>query len=204
MPTNTGAPWNLPSPTLPEQPDGPGDLSALADSVHAALGRAYPCLSSAHPSPTEGLLIFETDTDTMLISRDGSTWSTVWRAPEAQAETTDAATASTNFSLSSQRWYRLGGLAIFTMSITRLNSTLASTSTGNITNTQMAAVGVGWRPRVGYWHISGGAAVGQHATGYVDENGVMAISTLPPGTPACDWLANNPITWSGSFPLATG
>jgi hypothetical protein len=73
MPTTSGQPWNLPSPTLPEAPDGPGDIGDLAGSVHTALGRAYPCLSTNRPGHTEGLLIFETDSNRLLYS-DGTNW----------------------------------------------------------------------------------------------------------------------------------
>lgn len=73
MPVTTGAPWNIPSPTLPEAPDGPGDMGELAGTVHNALGRCYPCLSSARPAHVEGLLIYETDTDIVQIS-DGTNW----------------------------------------------------------------------------------------------------------------------------------
>lgn len=78
MATSTGSPWNLPSPLAPEQPDGPANFGDLADAVHAALGRAYPCVSGARPAAVEGMLIFETDTDTLLVSLDGSTWTAVW------------------------------------------------------------------------------------------------------------------------------
>jgi hypothetical protein len=73
MPTTSGQPWNLPRPTLPEAPDGPGDIGDLAASVHTALGRAYPCLSTNRPGHTEGLLIFETDTNRLWYS-DGTNW----------------------------------------------------------------------------------------------------------------------------------
>jgi hypothetical protein len=73
MPTTSGAPWNIPSPTLPEAPDGPGDMQELAGTVHSSLARCYPCTSTSRPSHVEGLLIYESDTDIVQIS-DGTNW----------------------------------------------------------------------------------------------------------------------------------
>jgi hypothetical protein len=75
---DTGAPWNLPSPQLPDQPNGPSQISELAASVAAALGRAYPCTSVSRPDPVAGLVIFETDTQILSVCNDGTNWQPVW------------------------------------------------------------------------------------------------------------------------------
>jgi hypothetical protein len=197
MPVNTGPPWSLPSPTLPEAPDGPGDMGEIVAAVHAALGRAYPCLSTGRPTPTEGLLIYETDTDTLLLSTDGVGYSAIWRPATAPSVDASVLTASANFTEASQSFYNTGGVVHFTCSITRLNSALTAGSTGNISNVQMATVDAGWRPPAGNWIIYGGGATGQMAMGYVSDAGVMAVGSLPPGV---DWAVSGAITFGGSYP----
>jgi hypothetical protein len=210
MPTSTGAPWNLPSPLAPEQPDGPAAVSELAAAVHAALGSAYPCLSTARPPAEAGLLIFETDTQRLLWAPDGVTWRVLFAAPTVTATggSPDEGgatwlTASTNFSVGTFRVYRTGGQVWFTGAISRLNTVLSAGTDGNITNTQMATIPAGFRPPLGNWQVAAGGVSGKIASGYVSETGVMAIGALCPGTGG-DWTVGLSMTWSGSYPLGDG
>ena len=63
----------LPYPTLPDTPDVPRDVKALADRL-ALIEGAPTYTSSTRPTPAfEGQLIFESDTS-LLMRYDGTTW----------------------------------------------------------------------------------------------------------------------------------
>lgn len=206
---NTGNPWNLPSPDLPEQPHGPAQIGDLAESVHAALGRAVPCTSIARPTPTAGMLAYETDTDTLLYCPDGTNWRVAFTTPTVtngvgggtpQAET--VGTASTGFTVvAPQRWYKTGGMVHFSLTVTRSGATITAGATGNITNTQMLTIAAGWRPPLGAWQVNGGGGSGQMMSGYADQTGVMAVGALAPGV---DWTTGGSVSWGGSYPCGDG
>lgn len=214
MATSTGAPWNLPSPDLPEQPHGPAQIGDLAASVAAALGRAVPCTSLARPTPAPGMLAYETDTYTLLISPDGVGWRVLFSTPTVTGggglspgtlERNDILTASTGWTVTSQRFYKVGGTVHHTCSIQRTGATLATNATnGNIVNVQIASIAAGWRPPLGNWQIAGGGSGGNFWAGYVGETGVYAVGWILPGTPANDWATGNIYTGGGSWPCGDG
>lgn len=207
---NTDAPWSLPFPDLPNQPHGPAQLQDLADSVHAALGRAYPCVSTARPDPTAGMIIFETDTQRFMYSPDGVNWRVFLSTPSTSGvagtvERTDILTAATNFSVQTQRFYMTGGSVHATFRATRLNSTLASVGDGNITNTQIATVAAGWRPPQGSWgSLIGGGIAGRVGFGFVNELGQIFVGALMAGAGVGDWFTGHEIGWTGTWPCGDG
>lgn len=208
---NTGAPWNLPSPDLPDQPHAPAQMGELADAVAAALGRAIPCVSTALPTAVAGAFAFATDTDTLYFCFDGTNWRVLFSMPTITGgtglspgtlERTDVLTAATGFSVANQRFYKTGGAVWFTASITRTGATLTAAN-GDITNTVMATAAVGWRPPLGNWTIMGGSTAGKVSVGWASDTGAIGVGAIPPAT-AGDWTSGGVWTWGGSWPCGDG
>jgi hypothetical protein len=66
--------WDLRYPEPGDETNVPLDLAELAEDVEDALGRAFACTSSTRPTGVPaGFLIYETDTDLVLVY-DGAGW----------------------------------------------------------------------------------------------------------------------------------
>jgi hypothetical protein len=169
MPTDTGAPWSLPTPLAPEAPDGPGNLASLATSMHNALGRAYPCLSTSRPSPVAGLLIFETDTLLLQVS-DGTNWLPLYFAGGAPLG----------------RMYRTANQTLTTGVTTKLAFNLADTASRGITCDTTTNNGF-VVTRAGRYKLACSVPFVANATGFrlvvIEQNGVIVASSyVPPET----------------------
>lgn len=66
----------IPYPELTDPPDGAGQMKALAQKVDTALAGPLICTSTTRPTPTAGAMIFETDTNRIMmgVNVSGTNW----------------------------------------------------------------------------------------------------------------------------------
>jgi hypothetical protein len=174
MPDDTGAPWLLPFPVLTDQPNGPESVQDLAEQTATMLGRAWPCTSATRPAHSEGLHIWETDTEREYIS-NGTAW-----LPVAQGDDTgwvdgldEGWSAAANFTLTSIQVRRCNGTVSFYANLTSTNAL----SAGDIANVSMLNASANWIPD----HPVGGIGSGQTGPGlfaYITSGGVVTLTAL--------------------------
>lgn len=196
MSTDTGAPWSLPIPENSDSPLGPTELGDLASSIDSALGRAYPCTSGTRPAQQVGLLIYETDTDTLRVST-GTSWKVVWR---------DSGAVTSGFTIQSgwtdvDSYYRLlGSLCYVHIQCNRSGSDLTFGSTsGGLSDPGIIAVpSAALNTRNSFYSVDGGVNIGgtyggsfrvQSSTGIVQLiSGNAAVTITSGNTVSVDYI----------------
>lgn len=172
---NTGAPWNLDYPVATDAPNGPAGIQALAEDAHAALGKAWPCLSTARPAHAAGRIIWETDTGLAQIS-DGTTW---W--PIAFGDDTgwlDAiaagVTPATNMTLISGQIRRHNGVVGMYLTV----SYTTGFSAGDIGNTLIVTLPGGFAPTASFIGGINGGGNGASLAAYVNSAGGVVLTAV--------------------------
>lgn len=172
---DTGQPWALRYPLLTDAPNGPVATQQLAEQTAAALGHAYPCVSTARPPHDAGLIIYEADLDRLQIS-DGSTWTPLTKGYD-DTGWLDAVTVG---------WTPIGTWTLTSGSCLRRNGfvsvylnmvTASAISAGDIANQNVAQAPAGYVPAAQNGAFGTGTAGGSHHSIITSAGVLILVST---------------------------
>lgn len=171
---NTGLPWELPYQALTDPPNGPLGLQELAQKVAACLGYAYPCTTATRPAHATGRIIYDTDTDQLLISNGVDTWDalskgyddTGWLDPVTAGFTPIGA-----HTISSGSVCRRNGVVSIYVTMT----TTAGFAAGDVTNTACLQAPGDWLPGGTQGGFNGGAN-GGGLFAYITSGGAVTVN----------------------------
>lgn len=169
---DTGLPWQMPYPQVTDVPNAPVAMQELAEKTHAALGYAYPCTAGTRPASKPGLIIYETDTDDLLIG-DGTGWTQL--AFGDDTGWVDAVEAGWTpvgaFTISNGACRRKNGLVSIHITCVSTNAITA----GDYANTNFLQAPAGYIPASSNGGFNGGANGREHAM-YIASNGLVVLT----------------------------
>ncbi len=162
-------------------PASPGVATLTYNAPYVvATGGVLPVRTSAD-LPTlgvhEGAYADQRDTDE-LKRWSGSAWQTVASAVTSTTDT-GLVTAATGFSVTAFEAWKWGPLAIGVLSVTRTGTDITPDSAGNIADTLMCTLGVGWRPAVNWYSACGSGFSDGEARIFTD--GKVELRSWTPG-----------------------
>lgn len=151
----------------------------------------YPTYADAGDGP-DGFLDLANRIEALLTAIDGRL-----DALEVPVVSASGVTASSGFSVQSERLVKMGGLVSVTVKMRRTGSNItAPPPSGNISNTPMFTVPSGYRPSSGNYGSVRVGPLGPMGNGSVDSAGIASVTAFIPGD---TWSTGEDWTWVGTW-----